>query len=174
VADAARQAAALGAGAELPALRLVLADLARLRGEPREAVAQLEERPADAGFGTAPARASILTARARLAESTDAARATLLHREAVTLARDLPLVADLANAVEGLAGVAGSGAAELLGVAVALRGTAVTGDPDVAAVAARARDLTGADAFAAAYARGAAMSRDEALTAIDAALDAVG
>ena len=173
-ADTARQAAALDAGAEPPALRLVLADLARLRGEPAEAAAQLAERPADAGFGTAPTRASILTARARLAEPTDAARATLLHREAVTLARDLPLAADLAAAVEGLAGVAGSGAAELLGVAVALRGTAVTGDPDVAAVAARARDLTGADAFAAAYARGAAMSRDAAPAALDAALDTLG
>ncbi|MPZ83547.1 MAG: hypothetical protein GEV28_25395, partial [Actinophytocola sp.] len=77
----------------------------------------------------------------------------------------------LAGAVEGLAGAAlltdgAERAALLLGVAVALRGTALTGDPDVARVAAAARDLAGAQAFAQAYARGAAMTPDQALATL--------
>ncbi|MFF3438959.1 hypothetical protein [Streptosporangium sp. NPDC002721] len=63
---------------------------------------------------------------------------------------------------------AGTRAALLLGMAVALRGTAVAGDRDVTEVAARARDLAGAEAFASAYARGAAMRRDEVLATLDA------
>jgi hypothetical protein len=54
----------------------------------------------------------------------------------------------------------------LLGVAVALRGTTVAGDRDVARIAADARDLIGAEAFASAFARGAAMRREEALTVL--------
>ncbi|GAA3419655.1 hypothetical protein [Streptosporangium vulgare] len=53
-------------------------------------------------------------------------------------------------------------------MAVALRGTAVAGDRDVARVTAGARDLAGAQAFASVYARGAAMRRDEVLAALDA------
>ena len=112
----------------------------------------------------------MLTARARVAESVgDAGAAGRLHAAAVAAARELPLVSYLAAAVEGLAGFAEAAdrAAFLLGVAVALRGTAVTGDPDVAAVAARARDRAGAEAFAAAYARGAAMPPDQAGHAIE-------
>ncbi|MGV9325959.1 BTAD domain-containing putative transcriptional regulator [Streptosporangium sandarakinum] len=63
---------------------------------------------------------------------------------------------------------AGERAALLLGAAVALRGTAVAGDRDVARTAADARDLAGAEAFAAAFARGAAMRRDEARAVLDA------
>lgn len=79
---------------------------------------------------------------------------------------------DLADAVEGRAGAAllegtGTRAALLLGMAVALRGTAVAGDRDVAGVAAGARDLVGAEVFASAYARGAAMRHDEVLAALD-------
>ncbi|GGQ04229.1 BTAD domain-containing putative transcriptional regulator [Streptosporangium pseudovulgare] len=63
---------------------------------------------------------------------------------------------------------AGERAALLLGAAVALRGTAVAGDRDVARTAAEARDLAGVEAFAAAFARGAAMRRDEARAVLDA------
>jgi hypothetical protein len=82
------------------------------------------------------------------------------------------MAVDLADAVEGLAGIvvrdgAGERAAVLLGAAVALRGTAVSRDRDVDRAAARARDLIGAEAFAGAFAHGAAMSRAEALTVVD-------
>lgn len=55
-------------------------------------------------------------------------------------------------------------AAVLLGVGAAVRGMAVVGDRDVAATAAEATRVLGPDAFAAAYASGAAMNRDEAIT----------
>ncbi|NUP77952.1 MAG: hypothetical protein HOV96_10460, partial [Nonomuraea sp.] len=57
-------------------------------------------------------------------------------------------------------------AALLLGVAVALRGTAVAGDRDVAATAAAATKALGPEPFAALYARGAAMTRTEAIAAV--------
>ncbi|MEV5888455.1 BTAD domain-containing putative transcriptional regulator [Nonomuraea fuscirosea] len=57
-------------------------------------------------------------------------------------------------------------AAVLLGVGAAVRGMAVVGDRDVAATAAEATRVLGPDAFAAAYASGAAMNRDEAITVL--------
>ncbi|WP_106241218.1 BTAD domain-containing putative transcriptional regulator [Nonomuraea fuscirosea] len=57
-------------------------------------------------------------------------------------------------------------AAVLLGVGAAVRGMAVVGDRDVAATAAEATRVLGPDAFAAAYASGAAMTRDEATTVL--------
>ncbi|MCP2363677.1 putative ATPase [Nonomuraea thailandensis] len=57
-------------------------------------------------------------------------------------------------------------AALLLGIGAAVRGMAVAGDHDVAATAAGATLVLGPEAFAAAYAKGAAMSREEALTAL--------
>ncbi|MFI6631551.1 BTAD domain-containing putative transcriptional regulator [Nonomuraea fuscirosea] len=57
-------------------------------------------------------------------------------------------------------------AAVLLGVGAAVRGMAVVGDRDVAATAAEATRVLGPDAFAAAYASGAAMNRDEATTVL--------
>jgi hypothetical protein len=139
--------------AELLALR---ADLARLSGD-LDGASALLSRADDA-------EATVLTARARVAEAAgDRERAARLHAAAVAVAREGPLVSDLAAAVEGLAGTEDAErAAHLLGLAVALRGTAVTGDPDVAAVAARARAEVGADRFAAAYARGAATPPDQA------------
>lgn len=78
------------------------------------------------------------------------------------------MVADLAAAVEGLAeAVPPKQGALLLGIAVALRGTALAGDPDVARVAAAATAALGAEAFAERFGMGAAMSREDALTAID-------
>jgi Predicted ATPase len=57
-------------------------------------------------------------------------------------------------------------AAFLLGIAVALRGMAVAGDQDVARTAATATAILGPEAFAAAYARGAAMTKADALSAL--------
>ncbi|MEW1845009.1 BTAD domain-containing putative transcriptional regulator [Nonomuraea angiospora] len=64
----------------------------------------------------------------------------------------------------------GSGPAEraavLLGVGVALRGMAVAGDRDVARIAAAATQVLGPAGFAAAYSKGASMSRDDALATL--------
>ncbi|MEV4747876.1 BTAD domain-containing putative transcriptional regulator [Streptosporangium sp. NPDC049248] len=125
------------------------------------------------GYATESIAPLVLTALGRLAEAEgDRAEARRRHGEALALARTSPAVTtDLAQVTEGYAGLAlFEGAAEraafLLGVGVALRGAAVTGDPDVARVAAGATELIGAEAFAAEFARGAALSRDDALTAI--------
>ncbi|HWO64930.1 MAG TPA: AfsR/SARP family transcriptional regulator, partial [Umezawaea sp.] len=158
-----RSAAALSAEAgyvDVPAaVRLGFAEVARLRGDVAEARRHLDRAPADAGT---------LTALARLA---DPAEAVELHARALAAARSSPL-ADLAAAVEGQADAAlvtGSAerAALLLGASVAVRGMAVTGDPDVARIARAATASLGAAGFAAAFARGAGLSREEALTAVD-------
>ncbi|MFI7679953.1 AfsR/SARP family transcriptional regulator [Actinophytocola sp. NPDC049390] len=101
---------------------------------------------------------------APLATMTDAGPRVLTalgrHAEALAAARESPLVSELAAAVEGCASTAPAReAAFLLGTAVALRGTAITGAPGVAATAARATAELGAHAFAAAYAEGARQSR---------------
>ncbi|MGW3349889.1 BTAD domain-containing putative transcriptional regulator [Nonomuraea rubra] len=62
-------------------------------------------------------------------------------------------------------------AALLLGIGAAVRGMAVAGDRDVAATAAGAGRVLGPEEFAAAYAKGAAMSREEALAALREAAD---
>ncbi|MGR6913845.1 BTAD domain-containing putative transcriptional regulator [[Actinomadura] parvosata] len=61
---------------------------------------------------------------------------------------------------------AGERAALLLGIGAAVRGMAVAGDRDVAATAAGATRVLGPEGFAAAYAKGVAMTRDEALAAL--------
>jgi predicted ATPase/DNA-binding SARP family transcriptional activator len=131
------------AGQESPA---VLLGLARSHEDLAKALAATRD-----DFGGTSARSRILTAMGR-------------HEEAVTTARMSPFVATLAAVVEGLASAAhAERAAFLLGLAVALRGTAVTGDPLVTATAARATAELGAEAFAAAYAQGAHQTRDEAV-----------
>ncbi|GAA3510834.1 putative ATPase [Streptosporangium album] len=125
-------------------------------------------------------RARALTALGRLAEAEgDPAEARLRHRQALAAARRSPLTTDFAIAAEGQAGAAllegaetsregaGERAALLLGVAVALRGMAVAGDRDVARIAEDARALAGVEAFASAFAQGAAMRRDEALNVLN-------
>ncbi|WP_433259897.1 BTAD domain-containing putative transcriptional regulator [Actinosynnema sp. CS-041913] len=147
---------------------LGLGEVARLRGDLKAAGDLLGQAYAEEG-GAEWMTARALTALGRLAElSGDHVEAVRRHDEALAVVRTPVLAAELAGVVEGRAGAAlsdGSGerAALLLGVAVALRGTAKAGDPDVARVAAGARELTGAEVFAEAYARGAAMSRDEAV-----------
>ena len=161
-----RVAAALSVEAghpDTPApILLGLGEVARLRGDVPEARRLFDAALAAAVPG---GEAPVLTALGRLTGSGD------LLRQAWTVARTSPL-ADLAAAVEGQADAAlltGSAdrAALLLGAAVAVRGTTVAGDPDVARIARAASEALGSDGFAAAFARGAALSRDEALTVVD-------
>ncbi|MEU7887878.1 BTAD domain-containing putative transcriptional regulator [Microbispora bryophytorum] len=150
--------------AGLPAVSLLgLARAARLQGDLDEARRLLETAPEPTeGFGLEGQQARRLTELARLE------RAGELHREAVSVAKRSFMVADLAAAVEGLAeAMAPKQAALLLGIAVALRGTALAGDPDVAGVAAEATAAIGAEAFAEQFGTGAAMSREDALTVIE-------
>ncbi|MFG2039489.1 BTAD domain-containing putative transcriptional regulator [Dactylosporangium sp. NPDC048998] len=170
-----RRAAELGRRAGRPGTapaELGLGEVARHRGDLAEAARRLDLALsyAHAGdLGAVYTRSSILTALARLAEARaadplldEARRGPLLdeargrHDEALAAARAAPLAAGVADALEGHAGHAaltghGPAAARLLGRAAALRGTTVTGDPDVARTAALTRDLLGEDAFAAAY-----------------------
>ncbi|MEW9533869.1 BTAD domain-containing putative transcriptional regulator [Microbispora sp. NPDC049125] len=151
-------------------------ELARLSGDHGEArehyMAALDAVfPGD--YATDGIRPLVSTALGRLAEAEgDLSEARRHHGEALALIRRPEATAmDLAGVAEGQAGPAmlegqGERAAFLLGVGVALRGTAVTGDRDVARVAADATRLIGAERFAAAYAAGAALSRKEALTAL--------
>ncbi|GAA0216926.1 BTAD domain-containing putative transcriptional regulator [Saccharothrix mutabilis subsp. mutabilis] len=161
-----RRAAELGARPDAPAVDLGLARLARLRGDVPEA-RRLVDRAVAAVHAGDPAavllRSDITTEAARLAGPDDALR---LHRRAL----DSVTASGVADAVEGLAGALDDGerAAFLLGTAVALRGVAVVGDPDVARAVERARDAVGPDAFAEAYARGAGQTRQQALTALSA------
>ncbi|WNV84528.1 BTAD domain-containing putative transcriptional regulator [Umezawaea sp. Da 62-37] len=149
------------------AIRLGLGELARLRGDDTEARHQLDLALATGhgDYGTEAIRTQALIALGRLGDA---------HRypEAVAVALTSSLGSTLASAAEGLADAAlltGSAerAALLLGAAVALRGTTATGDPDVARLASAATEVLGSTAFAEAFARGAALSRAQALTALD-------
>ncbi|MCO6005502.1 winged helix-turn-helix domain-containing protein [Actinoallomurus purpureus] len=175
-----RRAEELSRRAGLPdasaAVHLGLGELARFDGDLVQARRRLGEAlrvSGNADVGADGPQPWLLTALGRLSEAEGDDDATRTwHRRAVAAARRSPMVVDLADAVGGLAGVAvgdgeGERAAVLLGAAVALRGTTVTRDRDIDHVASRARDLIGAEAFAAAFARGAAMSRAEALTVVD-------
>jgi predicted ATPase/DNA-binding SARP family transcriptional activator len=174
-----RRAAGLARAAgrpDVPAeIRLGLGEIARFAGDLAEARRLLEAalRSAETGlFGAEGTRARVLTALGRLAAAEDRpAEALLCHRRAVACALASSLPVDLADAAEGLAGAAllegaGGRAALLLGVAVALRGTVIAGDRDAARTAEAARRLTGAEAFAAEFSRGAALSHGAALTVL--------
>ncbi|WP_216212888.1 BTAD domain-containing putative transcriptional regulator [Amycolatopsis aidingensis] len=106
-------------------------------------------------------------------------RARQWHRQALDTARMLENVAGLADAAEGLAAVAlregnPHRAATLLGLATSLRGCERAGDADVARVAAGALAALGEPGYAAAYAEGTALSRDEAITTLEAEPSARG
>ena len=141
------------------------AELSRRRGDLASAREQFARARSLLGvdWQADAAGGQVLTGLGRLAEAEGDARTALArHREAlaVTLARHFRT--NVADAVEGLAGatlLAGDaeGAAELLGMAIALRGAAHAGDQDVAAVTERCRRLLGGDAFATARDRGAAL-----------------
>ncbi|WP_067480906.1 ATP-binding protein [Actinomadura hibisca] len=98
----------------------------------------------------------------------EAAEARALFQGALDQAFDNPHFPASANAAEGLAGVAlaegdGGRAALLLGAAEAMRGASLPDAPDQLRVAAEVRALIGAEAFAAAHARGTALPYEEAL-----------
>jgi predicted ATPase/DNA-binding SARP family transcriptional activator len=138
-----RHARELATRAGQPNSPAALLGLAAVTGE----TALLTRALTASSDGVGGTRARVLTALGR-------------HGEAVAAARTSPFASEVAAAVEGLAGVAPArDAAVLLGTAVALRGTAVTGDRVVAAAAARATSVLGADAFATAYAAGARQDR---------------
>ncbi|MEV4803916.1 BTAD domain-containing putative transcriptional regulator [Nonomuraea sp. NPDC049421] len=158
-------------------VQLQLGDIARHEGDLAEAERLLSAALAGSesgAFTSAGTRSHVLTALARLAEAHgDVERAAALHTDALTAALSSPMTSDWADATEALAGglateEAAERAALLLGVAVALRGMAVAGDRDVARTAAQAGAILGAEAFAAAYAEGAAMTRADALAALKA------
>jgi predicted ATPase/DNA-binding SARP family transcriptional activator len=149
-----------------------LGEIAWREGDAGEARRRLEralETASSGGFGAHQAQGRVLVALARM---TAGEQARELYGRAYAAVRGAGLASDAADVAEGLAGaVLTAGAPEraalLLGVGVALRGTAVAGDRQVAAIAGAARDLTGAPAFAEQFARGARMDRREALAALD-------
>ncbi|MFI9555961.1 BTAD domain-containing putative transcriptional regulator [Nonomuraea endophytica] len=155
-------------------VEFTLGELADARGDLATAREHYESVLATAQPGvyvTEGLRPFAQTALARLAaRDGDPARARALHAEALAgISRSL--AGDLATVVEGHAALAlldgtAERAAYLLGAAVALRGMAVTGDRAVADVATTATRAIGAGRFAAQYAKGAALSRDEALTVL--------
>jgi tetratricopeptide (TPR) repeat protein len=159
---------------------LGLGELAWAAGDVAEARKRLEAALAAAqsgGFGARQAQAQALVALARLTDGEGRPlRAQALYRRAFAAARRSPLASDLADAAEWqaealLAAVEGPAshrrAALLLGVAVALRGLAVAGDPHVARSAAAVRRSVGAEGFAVEFTRGSRAGREEALTVLD-------
>ena len=161
-----------GAPETVAQVRYGFAELARLSGDLAEARRQGESALSvctSEAFGVQEIRSRVLVGLGRVAEAEgDAAGADSRYRQALgTVIGDGDQRA-VANVAEGLAGVAvssgdGERAATLLGAGIALRGTPVAGDPDVARVAGRARELIGDTAYASAFERGTGMSREEAL-----------
>lgn len=144
-------------------------------GNPARAKALLEEALAATGegdFGVTTVRARALTLLGRLAlAGGDHVLALERFGEVRAVQRDSPLSSDLAEVAEVQAETALlSGAAEevawFLGLAVALRGIPVTGDDAVARMSREATELIGPEGFARAFGAGAAMTIDEALTAL--------
>ncbi|MFJ9784373.1 BTAD domain-containing putative transcriptional regulator [Amycolatopsis sp. NPDC101161] len=117
-------------------------------------------------FAAETARASVLIALGwvALAEGRPADAAPL-HREALLAGHRWHAADVVAFALEGLAGVARpEPAAILLGAAAGVRGTAISGDPDVSSVRARVVESLGTEAFERAYGTGLGMSAQKALT----------
>jgi predicted ATPase/DNA-binding SARP family transcriptional activator len=154
-----------------------LGDIDRLAGDLAGARRRYAEAarwcPAEvSGVGQTQVRLHIAFARLARAEG-DAGAARSRLREALALALRYENFPGAAEAVEALAEVAlldgeRARAARLLGAGVALRGTAIPGDPDVARVAAATSD------HRASYERGMAMSREEVLTELGAPRSADG
>ncbi|GGL15649.1 SARP family transcriptional regulator [Sphaerisporangium melleum] len=164
-----------GPAGRSPSVELGLGELARRSGDHDEARRRYDAAlsAAGGGFGADGIRTAVHTALGRLAEAEgDRAEAERYHGEALRLARTTgAAAADLADVAEGCAGAAlltgaGERAAFLLGIGVALRGTAVAGDADVARVAAGATDLIGPHAFATHFAAAAALPHPQATQAL--------
>ncbi|MGQ4389078.1 BTAD domain-containing putative transcriptional regulator [Streptomyces sp. SAS_270] len=169
---AAELARRVGSSDKVALAQLGLGDVQRLRGDMAGARQWYERGLAsckDHWFGGALIQ-RLHTALARAAEADGrAAEARSFHQQALHTALDMRTPADLAQAAEGLAGLAvlegeGEHAALLLGAAVSLRGMAVAGDPDVARTAAAARAHTGEAAYTHAHTRGRALTLPQALT----------
>ncbi|MFC7330142.1 BTAD domain-containing putative transcriptional regulator [Marinactinospora rubrisoli] len=167
-----------GSPEQLALAHLGLGEVARQRGDLAGARAQYETglRHCPTGwFSAEEARARLHIALGRLAETErDAEPARHHHARALaTLAGDGPLSGPSAllvapTAVEALAGLAlldgdPTRAARLLGTARVLRGTTRAADPDVARVAATARDRLGTPGYERAYRQAAAVPRTRAL-----------
>jgi ATP/maltotriose-dependent transcriptional regulator MalT len=93
-------------------------------------------------------------------------------REAVSLGRassDMPVLAEVAKVVAELQIATGDlgGAARTLGIADRLRGSPDPTDPDVRALRERLVAELGADAVSAGYEAGHALTRDDAVAALD-------
>ena len=151
---------------------MVLAESARLRGDLPEARRLGERALADcpAGyFSSNGTRVAVFGALIRTAVARgDAAAARAYYREAVVLhhARHLPLPgAVAAETFAGLALLEGvpERAARLLGMCRTLRGSDRLSDPGAERTAAGALAALGAAAYEAAFARGAELSREQAL-----------
>jgi tetratricopeptide (TPR) repeat protein len=167
-----------GAPETMAAAYCGLGEITRIQGDLAESRRLFElalGRGATGWFVVRQARARALIGLGRLAEEEgDADEARSWHGQALGLALDHHNYPAAATAVEGLAGVAvleraGERAALLLGAATAVRGTALAGHPDVAQVTAGCEALIGTEAFAAAYRRGSALARDDALAMAGAA-----
>jgi tetratricopeptide (TPR) repeat protein len=163
----ARRAGALD---NLAAARLGLAEVARLRGDLAEARRQAETGLAEcpAGWFTADeTRSDLLVALGRIAEAEgDPAGARDHYRQSLAISTGIPSLLAPTGALAGLLrlaqAAAGDHAAVLLGAAAALVGPA--GDAALAGTAEQVRARLGDRAYEAAYARGAALPRDQALS----------
>ncbi|WP_285787001.1 BTAD domain-containing putative transcriptional regulator [Micromonospora sp. NBRC 101691] len=142
-----------------------LGEVARLTGdlvEARRRQTEALDRVAD-GWTGGEVRVAVLTALGRVAQAGgDLDEARRRHREALDAALRQHNGPDIAGAAEGLAGVLlddgmPERAAWLLGVATAVRGLRATPSRDVARVVDGVRATLGADGYAVAFARGAAL-----------------
>ncbi|MBE8518045.1 AAA family ATPase [Amycolatopsis sp. H6(2020)] len=145
-----------------------LANLARLSGD-LAAARELCERAlaecAGGSFSAEAVRATALISLGWLASAEGrAAEAAELHRSALLIGRQWNAGDLVAAALEGLAGAARPAqAAVLLGAAAAVRGTAISGDPDVSAVRGRLVESLGVAGFEQAYRTGLGMTAQKAL-----------
>ncbi|MET8993558.1 BTAD domain-containing putative transcriptional regulator [Amycolatopsis sp. NPDC004169] len=145
-----------------------LANLSRFAGDLAAARELCERALAECAGGSFAAESLRATAMISLgwlalAEG-DRSSAAALHRSALLIGRKWNASDVVAFALEGLAGAAESSqAAVLLGAAAAVRGTAITGDPDVTAVRGRLVASLGVGEFEQAYRTGLGMSAQKAL-----------
>ncbi|KDN16730.1 BTAD domain-containing putative transcriptional regulator [Amycolatopsis rifamycinica] len=156
-------AAATAARSGMPESRAAayvgLANLSRLSGD-LAAARELCERAlaecAGGSFAAESVRAMALVSLGWLALAEgDRPTAASLHRSALSIGRQWNAGDVVAFALEGLAGVARpTEAAALLGTAAAVRGTAISGDPDVTAVRGRLVASLGVEGFERAYRTG--------------------
>ncbi|MEU6174919.1 BTAD domain-containing putative transcriptional regulator [Streptantibioticus parmotrematis] len=171
-ADLARR---IGTTEFLAVAHLGLAESARLRGELEEADRWCDRAAAEslpAWFAGDVSRTETLVCRGRLhAARGRRDRARACYREAYGAPqtdRNRPFTATVADAAAHLALLDGTPerAAELLGIARALRGMQVVAGPDAAVTEAAAREALGAEAYAAAHDRGAGLDAAGAYAAL--------